>query len=89
MLVGGVARGLRLRGRRHAPFGVAQDLLGRGAAVAVPGLLPRLFLGQRHGPACYMIFGNLGRHIRGYPGGPIANRAGNAAGTPRSASSRP
>jgi len=35
-----------------------------------------------------MIFGNLGRHIRGYPDGPIANRAGNAAGTPRSASSR-
>jgi hypothetical protein len=36
-----------------------------------------------------MIFGNLGRHTGGYPGGPVANHGGNAPGTPGCASCRP
>ena len=71
MLVGGVRRSVGVRGRIHPLLGVAQDLLGRAAAVVVARLG---FLGEGHGAARHTIFRNLGCHARGYPGRPIGNR---------------
>jgi hypothetical protein len=82
VLVGGIPRGLRLRRFRHAPFGVAQYLCGRVAAVDVVGL-PDLLLGQWHGTTGHTIFGNLGCHAQRLPRPddrqPHRERPGNAA----------
>jgi hypothetical protein len=72
VLVGGVPRSIRVRGLVHPLFGVAQDLLGRTAAVdviALPG-----FLGKGHSTTSHTIFRYLGCHTRGYPCRPIGNR---------------
>lgn len=74
MLIGGIARSIRLGDLGHPLFGVAQDLLGRATAVGAVAL-HGLLLGQRHSTSSHPTFWYLG-HTGGYPGRPIDNRGG-------------
>ena len=74
MLIGGIARSIRLGGLGHPLFGVAQDLLGRATAVGAAAL-HGLLLGQRHGTSSHPTLWYLG-HTGGYPGRSIRNRGG-------------
>jgi hypothetical protein len=73
VLIGDVPRSMRLRGLRHPLLGVAQNLLGRAAAVGVVVLLGPL-VGHGHSTTGYTIFWYVRCHTCGYPGLPIDNR---------------